>query len=144
MRYMLDTCAVINMIMDKERLGRDVLAIVGDYDNRLLVSMESVREIIQKFKLGKLRNRNWKTADDILPSLEDVYGFEIVPVDRYAMRQYARLVINEAQDHRDPADHIIISHAIATRIPLISSDHKFAFYRRQGLRLCYYGRTPLD
>ena len=37
----------------------------------------------------------------------------------------------------DPSDHIIISHAITERIPLISSDTRFPFYTKQGLDLIY-------
>ncbi len=38
-------------------------------------------------------------------------------------------------DHRDPSDHIIISHAMTLKMPLISSDTKFGFYAKQGLDL---------
>ena len=37
------------------------------------------------------------------------------------------------QDHNDPSDHVIIAHAITNRIPLITDDGKFDFYRNQGL-----------
>ena len=37
--------------------------------------------------------------------------------------------------HYDPSDHMIISHAITNRMPLISEDEKFPFYRNQGLEL---------
>ena len=47
-------------------------------------------------------------------------------------------VINEAMDHRDPSDHVIIAHAITEHLTLLSSDHKFAFYRSQGLDLLEY------
>ncbi len=54
------------------------------------------------------------------------------------MFTYSRLTINEAQDHRDPSDHVIIAHAITERLTLLSSDQKFAFYRSQGLDLLEY------
>ena len=53
------------------------------------------------------------------------------------MMVYARMDINEAQGHKDPSDHIIIAHAIAERMPLISSDSRFEFYRSQGLDLIF-------
>ena len=53
------------------------------------------------------------------------------------MRTLARLEINEAENHNDPSDHIIISQAITMRLPLISSDRKFPFYVKQGLDLIY-------
>ena len=49
------------------------------------------------------------------------------------MHTFARLIINEAQGHYDPSDHIIIAHAITEQMPLVSSDHKFNFYKSQGL-----------
>lgn len=125
-------------------LGADILAVIDDTDNQMYVSAESVREIVQKFRLGKLRHKKWKSIEDIVPSIETDYDIVIMPVDKYVVRTYSHLRLNEAQDHRDPSDHIIISHAMTLDVPLILRDHKFGFYRRQGLRLCYYGRTPLD
>ena len=37
----------------------------------------------------------------------------------------------------DPSDHVIISHAMTLHMPLISSDTRFPFYRRQGLDFIY-------
>ena len=54
------------------------------------------------------------------------------PKEHY--ERYARLEINEAQEHYDPSDHLI-SHALCNGIPLISDDEKFPFYRGQGLEL---------
>ena len=51
---------------------------------------------------------------------------------------YASLTLNEAQDHRDPSDHVIIAHAITEHLTLLSSDQKSAFYRSQGLNLIEY------
>ena len=49
------------------------------------------------------------------------------------MRTYAKLVTDDAHGHKDPSDHVIIAHAITEKLPLISSDHRFDFYRKQGL-----------
>ncbi len=51
------------------------------------------------------------------------------------MRTYSRLRLNMLKDHKDPSDHVIISHAITENLPLISDDGKFDFYKRQGLDL---------
>lgn len=53
------------------------------------------------------------------------------------MMTYAQLRINEAQGHKDPSDHVIIAHAITEHLPLISSDTRFEFYRKQGLDLIF-------
>ena len=56
-------------------------------------------------------------------------------IDEHVIRSLAALEINEAQDHKDPYDHIIIAQAISHRMTLVSSDTKFPFYRKQGLAL---------
>ena len=46
------------------------------------------------------------------------------------MKTYANLTLNEHQGHKDPSDHVIIAHAITLKIPLISSDTRFPFYKK--------------
>ena len=49
--------------------------------------------------------------------------------------KYLSIISLQDQDHKDPFDHIIIAQAISHKMTLISSDTKFPFYRKQGLRL---------
>ena len=63
---------------------------------------------------------------------------DTLPLSEATMFTYSRLRLNETMDHRDPSDHVIISHAITERLTLLSSDQKFAFYRDQGLDLIEY------
>lgn len=74
----------------------------------------------------------------MLTSIEQDYGIEFLPMRRDTAFTYAGLRLNDAQDHRAPSDHVIIAHAITERLTLLSSDHKFAFYRSQGLDLLEY------
>ena len=60
---------------------------------------------------------------------------QIDNTDVNVIRTLAALQINETQNHKDPYDHIIISQAISHKMTLVSSDTKFSFYRKQGLRL---------
>lgn len=46
MRYMLDTNIFIYLATDIDSLGRDVRAILDDYDNTFCMSTESIRELI--------------------------------------------------------------------------------------------------
>ena len=62
-------------------------------------------------------------------------GIIIDPSDIAVIETLAQLEINTAQQHNDPSDHIIISQALAHKMALVSSDTKFAFYRKQGLQL---------
>ena len=79
-------------------------------------------------------NLNWWDTFSIRISLSD-YNIRIIQPDMEVMRTLAKMEINEAQEHYDPSDHVIISQAITMKLPLISSDEKFPFYRRQGLEL---------
>ena len=135
MRYLLDTCIFIHFATDKDLLSRDVYALLKDYDNTLYVSAETVRELVIQFNKGKLVSKFWKSADSMIASIKEDYFIDILPLKEEHMRTYANLRINTAQDHNDPSDHIIIAHAITNRIPLISDDGKFGFYRNQGLEL---------
>ena len=135
MRYMLDTCVLIHLTTDQDLLARDVYAILKDYDNTLYISAETIRELVIQFNKGTLVSKFWKTADAMIDAIKEEFMVNVLPLKEEQMRTYANLRLNTAQDHNDPSDHVIISHAITNRIPLISDDGKFEFYRNQGLEL---------
>ena len=70
-------------------------------------------------------------------SIEETYFVEIMPIQKDVMKTYSRLRVNSALNHKDPSDHVIISHAITLGMPLISSDTRFQYYTRQGLNLIF-------
>ena len=90
------------------------------------------------FNNKKLLSKYWKSAEEMLLAMKEEAMVDILPITERTMFTYSRLVLNEAQDHRDPSDHVIISHAITERLTLLSSDNKFPFYRNQGLDLIEY------
>jgi PIN domain nuclease of toxin-antitoxin system len=135
MRYMLDTNIFLFMAIDRNRLSDHVRDILYDWNDTLCMSMESVREIIIKQRNHDFDGHRWATADALLRDITDTFQIDILPVDLNVLRTLFSLRLNTEQEHNDPFDHIIISHAITCRLPLISSDGKFPFYRQQGLRL---------
>ena len=138
MRLMLDTCAIIDLLTDIDSLSKGTQALIEDPENVLFASAESMRELVVHFNNKKLLNRYFKTSTDVLQAVENELDIEFLPVRRNVGYAYSRLTINEAEDHRDPSDHVIISHAITERMPLLSSDTRFWFYRNQGLELIEY------
>ena len=132
-RYLLDTCIFIHYATDKELLSKDVLAMLEDYDSELYVSAETLRELVIQYNNKKLVSKYWKSAEQMLDDIQEKYFINVLSLKEEQMKTYARLRLNEAQDHKDPSDHVIISHAITNGIPLISDDGKFEFYRKQGL-----------
>ena len=94
----------------------------------------------RKNRKQKNKRKYWKNETEMILSIEKILNIKILPVKKEHLLTYATLTINEAQDHRDPSDHIIISQAITDRMPLISSDRKFQFYTEQDLDFVYNER----
>ena len=136
-RYLLDTNIFVYAVEERDNLSADVLAILEDYESVFYMSAESIKELIVAFRNKKLLNEKWATPLDMVRSITEDYYITILPVDNEVMKTYASLELNHSEDHKDPSDHIIISHAMTFRMPLISSDHKFLYYKRQGLDLIY-------
>jgi len=140
MRYLIDTNVLIFLILDKDLIHRDVKQLFDDYSNSFYISAESVKELIVLVRNNKVRFKQWKTQVQMIEAIEHEFGIKILPIKKEHLLTYARLTTNEAQDHRDPSDHIIISQAITEGIPLISSDRKFHFYMEQALDFIYNER----
>lgn len=135
MRILLDTNIFIFYATDKSMLSKDIIDMIDNYENICLLSMESIKELVIAFKSKKSLSKYWRSAKELINSVQSCYGFGILPVDMNVMRTYSELETNVSQDHKDPSDHIIISQAITLGLPLVSSDRKFPFYRNQGLEL---------
>lgn len=138
MRILLDTCVIIDWFTDPETLGDGAWDILNDPCNLLFISAESAKELIVHFNNKDLLSKYWHTAEDMLRAIKEEAMIGILPLFEATMFTYSHLRLNTAQDHRDPSDHIIISHAITEHLTLLSSDQKFPFYRNQGLDLIEY------
>ena len=135
---MLDTCVIIDLLTDAANMEPGVRDLLSDRGNQFFASAESMRELVVHFNNKRLLNRHWKTSEEVLRAVEDELDIEFLPVRRDVGYAYSRLRLNIGQDHCDPSDHMIIAHAITERLPLLSSDEKFPFYRAQGLDLIEY------
>ena len=135
MRYIIDTHIFIWYLKERENLSRNVLAILENYDNQIYLSAESLREFVLLWNNKPHIRRWWKSPMDIIKSVEEEALFQILYLHKEHYERYARLEINEAQEHYDPSDHLIIAHALCNGMPLISDDAKFPFYKGQGLEL---------
>lgn len=137
-RLLLDTCAVIDLITSLQETDVAFWDIYDDPEAMVYASFETARELVVHFNNKRLLSKHWQTAKQMLTSIEQDYGIEFLPLRRDTALTYAGLTLNEAQDHHDPSDHVIIAHAITEHMTLLSSDQKFAFYRSQGLDLMEY------
>lgn len=137
-RLLLDTCAVIDLMTSPRTTELEFWDIFDNPETMPYVSFETARELVVHFNNKRLLSKHWQSARQMLTSIEQDYGIEILPLRRDTAFTYADLRLNEEQDHRDPSDHVIIAHAITEHLTLLSSDQKFAFYRNQGLDLLEY------
>ena len=135
---MLDTCVVVDMLLFYNDMDKGVKALLEDPDYMLCASFETMRELVVLFNNKKIRTKQWRTAKEVIDCVVNDLEIEFLPLRESVGYTYSCLSLNEAQNHYDPSDHIIISHAITERMPLLSSDQKFAFYRGQGLELIEY------
>ena len=138
MRLLLDTCVIIEWLADPDSIGDEVWDIINEPRCKLYVSVETARELIVSFNNKNLLPKYWKTAEEMLLAMKEEAMVDILPISEPTMFTYSRLQLNEAQDHKDPSDHVIISHAITEHLTLLSSDTRFPFYRNQGLDLIEY------
>ena len=132
---MLDTCVVVDMLYDCRGLDKKAIELLQDYSCTLYASFETLRELVVLFNNNKIRSKEWKKAGDVIQAVKNDLDIHILPLSEEVADTYANLVLNETLNHYDPSDHIIISQAITEKLPLISSDLKFPFYREQGLDL---------
>lgn len=137
MRYLLDTHIFLYIAQDNEYLDRNVMELLQDYDNTFYVSAETLRELVVGYNNRSFSTKKWKTCEELIKAVTTDFGVVVLPLDEKVMLTYSRLHRNEAQGHKDPSDHVIISQAITLGIPLISSDTRFPFYTKQGLQLIF-------
>lgn len=137
-RLMLDTCVVVDMLIDFDGLDKSVVDMLEDPENILVASFETMRELVVLFNNKNLLSKQWKTAEDVIRTVEEDLDVEFLPLRPRVGYTYANLHLNEGQGHKAPSDHVIISQAITEHLTLISSDTRFWFYRNQGLDLIEY------
>ena len=135
MRLLLDTNIYVYMVSDRKSLTKDVCKYLEDPENLKYLSIVSLQELITAFRTKKLLSNIWKTEAEMISFVLNDPSVEIDNTDVNVIRTLAALQVNEAQEHKDPFDHIIIAQAISHKMTLVSSDTKFPFCRKQGLRL---------
>jgi len=130
MRYLIDTNIFLFAMHEQDKLSKNVQHIIDDYENKIYISSESIKEIILLLRAKKIEVAEWKTTKDIFTAIDE-HGFTI----DYIKKEHILILgkIEPILGHKDPFDHIIMAHAITNKIPLISSDTYMPYYVSQGL-----------
>jgi len=136
-RYLLDTNILVFLLLNQEELSPRARAIVKDYSNLLYTSSVCIVELLQLYRIRKVE-QVYKTTDALLCALTKELYVEVLPFGKRQINTLMKLSI--APGHNDPFDHAVISHAIADRLTLISSDRKFEQYQSQRLSFVFNKR----
>jgi PIN domain nuclease of toxin-antitoxin system len=117
-RLLVDTHALLWWLTDDPGLSATARDALADPANDVRVSTASVWEIAIKRALGKL------TAPDDLPAQIEAEGFEWLPVSA----EHAWHVRGLAAHHGDPFDRLLVAQSLVERMPIVTSDVRFAAY----------------
>lgn len=141
MRFYLDTNILVFLLeRRRDEIAADVAKKVFDYGNLLYTSIVCVHELVHLLQIEKRPISRYGKNEDVshIGKWLEELDVEVRPVTMAHILSLAALPLFE--NHRDPNDRLIIAQAISDRIPLVSSDRKFAEYERYGLRFIYNRR----
>ena len=116
MNLLLDTHALLWLMLKDRRLPRETALTIVDRANTIFVSAISGFEIATKFSLGKLPGAEW-IARDFVTLCAD-FDFIELPVNNAhaVMAGGFRLI------HKDPFDRVLAAQAIVEGFGLVSDD----------------------
>lgn len=135
MRYYIDTNVLAFLCSeDKESISRDVSMLFENYANTFLTSSVCVQELIHIIQIGKVKGVR---PENVIEWLKET-AIKIVPPTEKHLQTLSELPM--VGDHRDPCDRLIIAQSMSDRIPVITSDRKFSWYKRLGLSLVFNDR----
>ena len=120
MRLLLDTVILIYAVESPELLSKRAISSLQDPDNIRELSSISLAEIAIKSSAGKLK----LSVGMLRQALEDL-NIRVLPYTaRHAVELFTLYL-----HHRDPFDRQIIAQALSEKIPIVTSDRKFHFYK---------------
>ena len=134
MRYLLDTNIFIDYVKDED-ISDDILELIGNYENLIYVSSESLKEYLHLVQASKVIPKKEYRLFELFDLLENTFGFHVKYVTKEHLQTFGTL--DRVEGHNDPSDRLIIAQALTENMPVISSDTKFPKYRKQGLDLIF-------
>ena len=120
---LLDTCALLWLVMEPERLSVRARALLSSQRDSLAVSAISAFEIAIKARKNRLDLK--LPADEWWHTALAHHGIASIPVSA----EIALASVALPPHHNDPADRIIIATAETHNAPVVTSDGGFAAYR---------------
>ena len=122
MRLLLDTCTFLWIVADDPALSDAARADFQDPSNEVFLSAVSAWEIALKHGLGRLPLP--EPPDRFVPAQRERHGIEPLPLSETASVALARLPAL----HRDPFDRMLVCHALAEGLALLTPDPEIRRY----------------
>lgn len=120
MTLLLDTHALLWLVLDDQRLGEGARRAIRDAE-RCLVSTVSFWDVANKVALGKL-------AVDIRALADATARSGLATLDVSLSHVIALAALPLHADHRDPFDRMLVAQARAEGFGLVTRDRKLARY----------------
>lgn len=118
MDLIFDTHAIFWLATDHPKLSRRVVAQLRDADTRTFVSTVTMWEYVDLLARGRL------PGGVPLAALQESFGFEPLDFPISAVACAAEL----PNIHRDPIDRMLIAHAIAEDLVVVTADRRILEY----------------
>jgi tRNA(fMet)-specific endonuclease VapC len=131
MRYLIDTHIFLYLLLDNSLIYKDCRSILENYENEIILSTESVKEIIHLHQNGKIKTV-WKKTSEVI-NIIDEFKIKLLSPKKEHLLTLSKLDL--VAKHNDPSDRMIIAQAITEKLPLISNDRMFENYKKQKLDL---------
>lgn len=138
-RFLLDTNILVFLISGSTgEISRNVSDVLLDYENEIYTSSICVAELLHLYRIKKIGAKNYKSISEMQKAIENDFYIKILPFSKEHINVLTELEITI--NHKDPFDHMIISHAITEKLCLVSSDKMFENYTSQNLNFLYNKR----
>lgn len=118
MRVLLDTHTLLWATLSPSFLSRKASTIIADEANVILVSAASAWEIATKVRLGKLPGA--EALEREFQEVMDRAGYTLLAIDGASALRAGRLIA----EHRDPFDRMLAAQALASDLPILSTDSR--------------------
>ncbi len=122
MKLILDTSALLWVLLTPANLSATAARLLSDPANLLFVSVASLWEITIKVGIGKLAIPN-SDIEEVIANLA-AFRIRVLPIRSEDLKALQAL----PPHHKDPFDRIIVAQAQVEGIPIVTTDQRIQQY----------------
>ncbi len=122
MKYLLDTCALIQLVNDSSKLPEAARHAIDDDSSTIYVSVLSAAEL--SIKVGKNKLSLSLPVTEWIQKVTQLHHLTLLPLDLIPCATAGQL----PWIHSDPFDRLLIAIALQQNMPIITSDKSIPDY----------------